>query len=73
MFEHEGSAHTRYVSCSRSRRRTETKQQFRLSEVPSEMPSEMLAEKAEKARELRRRRMAVVGPYVMPEARRCQG
>ena len=30
--------------------------------------SEVLAEQAEKAKDLRRRRMAAVGPYVMPES-----
>ena len=38
-----------------------------------EEPSEMLAEETEKARHLRRRRMAAVGPYVLPEVRRGQG
>ncbi len=32
-----------------------------------EVLSEVLAEEAEKAKDLRRRRMAAVGPYVMPE------
>ncbi len=35
--------------------------------------SEVPAEEAEKAKDLRRRRMAAVGPYVMPEVRRGQG
>ena len=34
------------------------------------MLSENVAAEAEKAKELRRRRMAAVGPYVMPEVRR---
>ena len=38
-----------------------------------EMLSENVAAEAEKAKELRRRRMAAVGPYVMPEVRRGQG
>jgi hypothetical protein len=38
-----------------------------------EVLSEVLAEEAEKAKDLRRRRMAAVGPYVMPEVRRGQG
>ena len=38
-----------------------------------EMLSENVAAEAEKAKDLRRRRMAAVGPYVMPEVRRGQG
>ena len=38
-----------------------------------EMLSETEKAEAEKAKELRRRRMAAVGPYVMPEVRRGQG
>ena len=38
-----------------------------------EVLSEVLEEEAEKAKDLRRRRMAAVGPYVMPEVRRGQG
>jgi hypothetical protein len=38
-----------------------------------EMLSEMEKAEAEKAKDLRRRRMAAVGPYVMPEVRRGQG
>jgi hypothetical protein len=38
-----------------------------------EMLSEKVAAEAEKAKDLRRRRMAAVGPYVMPEVRRGKG
>ena len=38
-----------------------------------EMLSETEKAEAEKARDLRRRRMAAVGPYVIPEVRRGQG
>jgi hypothetical protein len=38
-----------------------------------EMLSETEKAEAEKAKDLRRRRMAAVGPYVMPEVRRGQG
>ena len=37
------------------------------------MLSENVAAEAEKAKDLRRRRMAAVGPYVMPEVRRGLG
>ncbi len=83
MFEHEGSAHTRslyrlvparyhvsedVLTCSRYGRRTD-EAAISAKEALSEVP----AEEAEKAKDLRRRRMAAVGPYVMPEVRRGQG
>jgi hypothetical protein len=38
-----------------------------------EVLSEVLAEEAEKAKDLLRRHMAAVGPYLMPEVQRAQG
>ena len=43
------------------------------AESAEEMLSEKVAAEAETAKALRRRRMAAVGPYVMPEVRRGQG
>ena len=43
------------------------------AESAEEMSSEKVAAEAETAKDLRRRRMAAVGPYVMPEVRRSQG
>ena len=43
------------------------------AESAEEMLSEKVAAEAETAKDLRRRRMAAVGPYVMPEVRRGQG